>query len=82
MNRHVRKSLPKPMNTINRPVLSAVAALSRTSWKLRVTFIHTEYYRIQNGAGPASINGLFPLNRIIHLTPRFPDSKPGCGTRH
>ena len=33
-----------------------------------------------SGAGPAGINGLFPLNPIIHLLPRFPNSKPGCGT--
>lgn len=34
------------MDTINRPVLSAVEVLSMTRWKLPVTFIHMEYYRI------------------------------------
>ena len=31
-------------------MLSAVAVLSWTDWKLRVMFIHMEYYRIQTVA--------------------------------
>lgn len=38
------------MDTTSRPMLSAVAVLSWTDWKLRVMFIHMEYYRIQTVA--------------------------------
>lgn len=69
------------MDTIHRPVLSAVAVLSWRSWKLWAMFIHMEYYRIQTVAqGQRALMADFHQIASSICSP-VSNSKPGCGTR-